>query len=124
MSKKFEIDKYAFGIRYVEAEDGNRFFIEYPDLPGCISDGATPQEAIENGRDAVLSYLRSCEKHGDPIPKPGSAGQFRGEFRTRLPKSLHARLAARAVQEGVSLNTLVIAAIAESLGAKGVSANK
>src|SRR5207249_2403763 len=95
--------------------------IEFPDLPGCISDGATPEETIANGRDALKSYLLTAREFGDRIPKPGSPAS--GQWRQRTPKSLHARLTARASQEGVSLNTLVTSFIAEGLGraAAGIS---
>ena len=63
------INSYPFTIRPLSEEDGGGFAIEYPDLPGCISDGDTPQEALKNGCDAVKSYLLSCVGHGDPIPK-------------------------------------------------------
>ena len=49
------IDSYPFTIRALSAEDGGGFAIEYPDLPGCISDGEPPQQAIEQGADAVKS---------------------------------------------------------------------
>ena len=63
-------DAYPFTIRPLTEDEGSGYLIEYPDLPGCISDGSTPAEAIANGRDAVLSYLRSCERHGDQSPNP------------------------------------------------------
>ena len=116
MSRKFNVDAYPFTVRPLTEEDGGGYLIEYPDLPGCMSDGPTPADAIANGRDAVLTYLRSCERHGDPIPKPGSVNRSSGQFRQRIPKSMHARLTARAEREGVSLNTLVTAMIAEGLG--------
>jgi antitoxin HicB len=112
------VRSYSFSIRPLGEDDGGGFLIEYPDLPGCISDGATPEEAIQNGTDAVKAYLLSCVQHGDPLPKPGSAS---GQWRQRVPRSLHARLVARARQEGVSLNTLVTAMIAEGLGRRRVS---
>jgi antitoxin HicB len=56
------------------------------------------------------------KEFGDPIPKPGGIATSSGQWRQRVPKSLHARLVARAEQEGVSLNTLVTAMIAEGLG--------
>ena len=73
-----------FTIRPLTEADGGGFLIEYPDLPGCLSDGATPEEAICNGRDAVKAYLLSCAKHGDPIPKPSEAS---GQWRQRVPRS-------------------------------------
>jgi antitoxin HicB len=72
-------DEYPFAIRPLSKEEGSGYLIEYPDLPGCISDGKTPEEAIANGRDAVKSYLFSCRKYGARVPKPGtpSSGQRR-----------------------------------------------
>ena len=116
MTEFANIDKYPFTIRPLSTEDGGGFLIEYPDLPGCHSDGETPEQAIVNGRDAVRSYLLSCRKHGDPVPKPGLPVTSSGQFRVRMPKSLHARLAAQAESEGVSLNMLVVAAAAQAIG--------
>ena len=111
--EKTVIYSYPFTIRPLSEEDGGGFAIEYMDLPGCISDGETPEEALRNGSDAVKAYLRSCVKHGDPFPKPSAAS---GQWRQRVPRSLHSRLVAKAREEGVSLNTLVTAMIAEGLG--------
>jgi len=112
-------DEYPFLIRPLSEEDGAGYLIEYPDLPGCISDGETLEEAVANGRDAVKSYLASCRKYGDKVPKPGRSAS--GHWRQRVPKSLHSRLVTRAEQEGVSLNTLVTAMIAEGLGKRKAS---
>ncbi|MDE3165141.1 MAG: type II toxin-antitoxin system HicB family antitoxin [Acidobacteriota bacterium] len=116
MSDLARIDKYPFTIRPLAEEDGGGYLIEYPDLPGCHSDGETPEQAIANGRDAVRSYLLSCRKHRDPAPKPGSLASSSGQFRVRMPRTLHARLVAQAEREGVSLNMLVVAAAAQALG--------
>jgi antitoxin HicB len=112
------INSYPFVIRPLSDEDGGGFLIEYPDLPGCMSDGETPEEAIVQGRDAVKSYLLSCIKHKDPIP---SASKASGQWRQRVPRSLHARLVTRARQEGVSLNSLVTTLVAEGLGIRRAS---
>jgi antitoxin HicB len=116
---KFELDAYPFHICRLSPEDGGGYLIEYPDVAGCISDGETPEEAIANGKDALKSCLRTMREFGDPIPKPGSFGASSGQWRQRVPKSLHARLTARAQQEGVSLNSLVTALLAEGLGRRG-----
>jgi antitoxin HicB len=116
MSEFANVDKYPFTIRPLSAEDGGGYLIEYPDLPGCHSDGETPEQAIVNGRDAARSYVLSCKKHGDPVPKPGSPALSSGQFRVRMPKSLHARLVAQAEREGVSLNMLMVTAAAQVLG--------
>ena len=112
---RFDLEAYPFQIRRLSKEDGGGFLIEYPDVPGCMSDGETAEEAIKNGRDALRSALRTMREFGDPIPRPGAFGASSGQWRQRVPKSLHARLVARAAQEGVSLNTLVTALLAEGL---------
>lgn len=122
MSDFPNIDKYPFTIRPLPVDDGGGFLIEYPDLPGCHSDGDTPEQAVVNGRDAVRSYLLSCRKHGDPIPKPGSPAASSGQFRVRMPRSMHARLVAQAEREGVSLNMFVVTAAAQALGQRATRA--
>ena len=104
-----------FEIRPLSEEEGGGYLIEFPDFPGCIADGETPEEAMREGRDALTSYLRTLEELGRPIPKPGEEA-YTGQWRQRVPKSLHAALARRAEHEGVSLNTLVTAMLAEGLG--------
>ena len=116
MSKEpFDLEAFPFTIRPLSPEDGGGFLIEYPDIPGCMSDGKTPAEAILNGRDALKSALRTLREFGDPIPQPGAFSASSGQWRQRVPKSLHARLVARAAREGVSLNMLVTALLAEGL---------
>lgn len=50
-------------------EDGI-FVAEVPTLPGCISQGRTRDEAVQNIREAIALYLESLEEHGEPIPPP------------------------------------------------------
>lgn len=111
---KFE--DYPFELRHLSEDEGGGWLITFPDLPGCMSDGETIDEAVENGRDAFQSWMYVHLQNGLPVPVPGSAAEASGQFRLRAPKSLHARLAARARQEGVSMNTLAVALLAEGLG--------
>jgi predicted RNase H-like HicB family nuclease len=48
----------------------NNYSAYVPDLPGCISTGATIEETKRNIRDAVAFHLRGMEEDGDPIPEP------------------------------------------------------
>ena len=41
-----KMPEYPFTIRELAIDDGGGFLIEFPDLPGCISDGETVEEAI------------------------------------------------------------------------------
>lgn len=111
MAQNFD---YPFELRPLEQEEGGGWLIVFPDLPGCMSDGGTPEEAIINGRDAVSAWIKAAKEAGREIPRPGELPS--GRFIARIPRSLHARLAARAKQEGVSMNALVSTFLAESLG--------
>jgi len=108
--------EYSFEMRPLTEAEGGGWLISFPDLPGFISDGETPEEAIDNGKGAMECWIQTNEEEGREIPPVGERSS--GKFITRIPKSLHARLVFRAKQEGVSMNALVSSFIAESLGRK------
>ena len=54
----------------IEQDEDGIFVIECPSLPGCISQGKTREEALENIQDAIKGYLASLKKHNEPIPPP------------------------------------------------------
>jgi antitoxin HicB len=106
--------EYPFEMRPLTAEEGGGWLITFPDLPGCMSDGETPEDALANGSDALRAWIDAMRAAGRGIPAPGEPAS--GKFIARIPRSMHARLSARAKQEGVSMNALVSAFLAESLG--------
>ena len=52
----------------IEPDEDGVFVAQCPTLPGCVSQGRTRQEAMDNIRDAIGGYLESLKKHGEPIP--------------------------------------------------------
>lgn len=52
----------------IEKGENGKFVVECPNLPGCISQGKTRAEALENIKDAIKGYLESLRKHKEPIP--------------------------------------------------------
>jgi len=113
--------EYRFTIRPLSAEEGGGYLIEFPDLPGCMSDGETIEEAIANGQDAKRCWIDAMREAGRRIPPPSAepGAGYSGKWQLRAPKSLHRRLAERAKREGVSLNTLAVTLLAEGLGTRG-----
>jgi antitoxin HicB len=107
---------YPFTIRPLSKDEGGGYLIEFPDLPGCISDGATPEEAIRNGADAARGWISAMRQAGRAVPRPSRREAYSGKWQMRVPRSLHRKLAERARAEGVSLNTLVVTLVAEGLG--------
>jgi antitoxin HicB len=107
--------KYPVNIRPLSKEEGGGFLAEYPDLPGCMADGETIEEALLDGEDAVNAWIETAKAEGVEIPDPNKLRKFSGQFRARLPKSLHAELAKQAEIDGVSLNTMAITLLAAGL---------
>lgn len=107
---------YPFEIRPLSEEEGGGFLISYPDFAECISDGATVEEALENGRQALKETIAALKAKKLAVPQPNSGGVASGKFVARVPKTVHAQLATRAKAEGVSLNALVLTFIAQGLG--------
>lgn len=54
----------------IEPDEDGVFVAEVPSLPGCISQGETREQAIENIKEAIALYLESLEAHGEPVPPP------------------------------------------------------
>lgn len=63
------IDGYRVEIRPLSKEEGGGFLATVPDLPGCMSDGETKEEAIENLRDAIKQWIDQARAMGRPVPE-------------------------------------------------------
>lgn len=53
---------------FIKRDEDGIFVSEVPELPGCISQGNTREEAIDNIKDAISGYMASLKKHNEPIP--------------------------------------------------------
>ena len=53
----------------IEQDEDGMFVAEVPALPGCISQGRTREETLQNIQEAIAAYLESLEAHGEPIPQ-------------------------------------------------------
>ncbi|MCX6627581.1 MAG: type II toxin-antitoxin system HicB family antitoxin, partial [Candidatus Solibacter sp.] len=109
------LDQYQFTVRPLSREEGGGYLVEYLDIPGCMSDGETIEEAIMNGREALHDCIEVFKESGRKIPKPTIEA---AQWRQRLPRTLYSKLTKQAENEGVSINSLVTAIIAEAIGAR------
>ena len=110
---KFE--EYAININPLPEEDGGGFLVTFPDLPGCLADSATIEEAIVEARDAFIAWMAAEREDKGDVPQPKT---YSGQFVQRIPRTLHMRLARRAASEGVSLNQLAATFLAEGLASR------
>ena len=121
MKPRFE--DYPIDVRPLTADEGGGFLATFPDLPGCMADGETPEEAIADARGAFESWMAAHIEDGRPIPVPGGGDATPVRFVQRLPRSLHAALKAVAVRDGVSMNTMATVLIAEGVGKRKAKAS-
>jgi predicted RNase H-like HicB family nuclease len=61
---------YAVVVEPLPAEDGGGFVAIVPELPGCMSDGETEFEAIQNAQDAIQCWIEAAQETNRPIPEP------------------------------------------------------
>ena len=113
--------EYYLSLKYTvsleEAPEGG-YFIQIKDLPGCMSQGETVQEALENIEEARKLWMESMYEDGNEIPLPGNeiGKQYSGKFNIRIPKSLHQKLDQMAEREGVSLNHYLVSTLSRAVG--------
>ena len=65
--------EYEIDVRPLAASLGGGYIAVAPELPGCMSDGETPEEALRNGYDAAAAWLETARLTGRAIPAPASA---------------------------------------------------
>jgi len=69
-----------FEIAVVLEPDEGGFFVYVPALPGCLSEGATREEALQNIQEAAALYIESLIAHGEPIPVGSHEASQEGEI--------------------------------------------
>ena len=102
---------HYLNLRYritIEGEEKTGYFASITDLPGCIAEGETEGEALENLRMARTLWIETAYSFDDVIPLPTSDNKYSGKFLLRVPPYLHQKLAESAEREGVSLNQYLV----------------
>lgn len=94
--------------------DEGGFVISFPDLPGCFSSGETLEAAIKNAEDAKKAWLEAALEDGIAINLPETETKYSGQFKLRMPKSLHRSLAQHSKEEGISMNQYCLYLLAKN----------
>ena len=71
-NRKRDVDNYQFTVRPLSADEGGGYLVEYPDIPGCMSDGETVEEAIANGRESLRDCLDVFRESAESYRSPAS----------------------------------------------------
>ncbi|HHV17790.1 MAG TPA: type II toxin-antitoxin system HicB family antitoxin [Thermoanaerobacterales bacterium] len=116
---KIDINDYKVEIIKLSNNDGGGFLATVPKLPGCMSDGETPEEALVNVKDAIKCWIETARELGRKVPEPDKykvEDDFSGKLTLRMPKLLHKMIAEQAEKEGCSINQLIITYISMGIG--------
>ena len=106
--------RYGADVRWSPEDEA--FVAVCPELGGLSALGATPHAAVGQLETVVQLAVTTYDEEGRPLPDPRVAVTYSGQFRVRLPRSLHAWLVREAEREGVSLNSFVMARLSEARG--------
>lgn len=102
------------------AEEGG-YTVEVLEIPGAISEGDTPDEAMAMIDDALGGVIAVMLEDGESIPEPMGVDEYSGRFNLRLSTETHRLAALRAQLESVSLNQWVGQAIEARLAGKSLA---
>ena len=104
------LDEYMrlpYKMELIPDGDEGGYVVSFPELPGCLSSGETAETAILNALDAKKCWIEAALEDGLNIPEPDQT-TYSGQFKLRIPKSLHRSLAEQAKSEGISMNQYCI----------------
>ncbi|MBI4366585.1 MAG: type II toxin-antitoxin system HicB family antitoxin [Deltaproteobacteria bacterium] len=107
--------KFPYLINILWSDEDDCYIAEVPEMDGCITHGRTPEQAAHRAQDAIASWLKAARRLGHAVPAPVATRPVSGKFNVRLPKQLHRFLVLKAAREGVSLNQLITASLAQTV---------
>ena len=93
-----------YRMEIVEDKEEGGYVVSFPELPGCITCGETIEAAVANAKDAKKEWLAAAIEDGIEIHDPEDLEEYSGQFKIRMPRSLHRMLAEQSKREGISMN--------------------
>jgi predicted RNase H-like HicB family nuclease len=110
-----EYKKMNYRVILEYRSQDHAYVARFPELPGCIAHGDTPQSALNYALKIKDDWLETAFDSGWSIPEPSEAPETSGRITVRTPKYMHKQLIGRAEEDRVSLNQLILSFIAQGL---------
>ncbi len=106
-----DIDRYTFRISWSEDDKEHvGLCSEFPSLSWLAK---SPAAALQGIRKLVGETVEEMREHGEEPPEPLSLHRFSGKLLIRIPPEVHRALTLEAAEQGISLNRLISAKLAE-----------
>jgi len=96
----------GFSVKIYKDDEGD-WFAHFDELPNVSAFAETPDQALNELKEAWEAMKESYKKHGEEIPVAPSQKSYSGRFNIRIDKRIHRALAVEAAVAGISLNALV-----------------
>jgi predicted RNase H-like HicB family nuclease len=80
------------------------YILSFPELQDCVTCADSLEQAVAKAEDCKKAWFTAAIKDGTKIDEPNSMHRFSGQFKLRIPISLHKSLSEHAKAEGVSMN--------------------
>lgn len=109
-----EYMKMPYKLEIVPDAEESGFVASYPELPGCITCGETIADVVANAEDAKKEWFSAAIEDNIEISEPDRTESYSGQFKLRLPKTLHKTLAEDSKKEGVSMNQYCVYLLAKN----------
>lgn len=93
-----------YRMEILEDQEEGGYVASYPDLPGCMTCGETVESVVANALDAKKAWIEAALEEGIEIYEPCNLEEYSGQFKLRIPRSLHRSLAEHSKREGISMN--------------------
>ena len=119
-----EYMRLPYRLEIVPDAEESGFVASYPELPGCITCGETIAAVAANAEDAKKEWIKAAIEEGIEIAEPESADSYSGQFKLRLPKTLHKTLAEDSKKEGVSMNQYCVYLLAKNSEREHIALSK
>lgn len=117
IEKKRTLDEYMklpYKMEIVPDVEEGGYVVSFPELPGCFSVGEKIEDTIANALDAKKAWLEAALAEGITISMPEKKEEYSGQFKLRMPKSLHKQLAEKSKKEGISMNQYCVYLLARN----------
>ena len=103
-----------YRMEIIEDREEGGYVVSYPELPGCLTCGETIESAVANAIDAKKAWLEAALEEGIEIHEPDSLDEYSGQFKLRIPRSLHRSLVEHSKKEGISMTQYCVSLLSRN----------